>query len=593
MTHRGKVTTANAVLAFLCAVVVALLVSPLSLLPAATAFAEDSETTVPAESGTTTDGNDASVYSITIPSNLEMIAGDSGLASGSMEITGKVDAHYLLSVTAAGSGALANSEGDKLDYALRGATFSVDAGSRAANVEQQVTATTIAVPAYPGTYTDTVAFTAKCELATHALAFDANGGELSEGASSKSLAYGDSYGELPTPTRAGYTFLGWFTSIDSSEQVDSSTTMGDDPVTVYAHWRVNTYTIAYDPNSASLGQGSMDSQEHTYGESAQLKANEFTNSYSDQDKVRFAGWNTEPDGSGTFYANKQDISDLAAEDGATVTLYAQWEFEYVLAIKYDDSVDDNVTDYKSPESLTNGFLILKTAIADANYFVNEKARIEKWLIPGKPVLSLDDLLEGKTQEAKNNWNKAWKLTSVETSEAAAKELDVHVDRQQYRLDLNGRLEGATSGTGNIKGWGTANVYVNGSIASDGDGCTDYFRWHKYGAEYRMESNTVNDGFEFLGVAGGSNPMEGRVDGAAHNKTDTSEYDVTSVTFFYRKTTSSSESTSDEGADSSNGDALEDNSTMSSSDSLIDAYGPVGVHGMWLRGVPRGVLRFYQ
>lgn len=29
------------------------------------------------------------------------------------------------------------------------------------------------------------------------------------------------------------------------------------------------------------------------------------------------------------------------------------------------------------------------------------------------------------------------------------------------------------------------------------------------------------------------------------------------------------------------------------DMIIDAYGPVDVHSMWLRGVPRGVLRFYQ
>ena len=29
------------------------------------------------------------------------------------------------------------------------------------------------------------------------------------------------------------------------------------------------------------------------------------------------------------------------------------------------------------------------------------------------------------------------------------------------------------------------------------------------------------------------------------------------------------------------------------DMIIDAYGPVGVHNIWSRGVPRGVLRFYQ
>lgn len=37
--------------------------------------------------------------------------------------------------------------------------------------------------------------------------FDANGGEVST--STKTVSYGREYGELPTPTREGYTFLGW------------------------------------------------------------------------------------------------------------------------------------------------------------------------------------------------------------------------------------------------------------------------------------------------------------------------------------------------------------------------------------------------
>ena len=39
----------------------------------------------------------------------------------------------------------------------------------------------------------------------------------------------------------------------------------------------------------------------------------------------FVGWNTEPDGSGTAYKNKQMVRNLASGEGEVVTLYAQWE----------------------------------------------------------------------------------------------------------------------------------------------------------------------------------------------------------------------------------------------------------------------------
>ena len=39
----------------------------------------------------------------------------------------------------------------------------------------------------------------------------------------------------------------------------------------------------------------------------------------------FAGWNTRADGKGKSYANKAAIRNLTAKDGATITLYAQWE----------------------------------------------------------------------------------------------------------------------------------------------------------------------------------------------------------------------------------------------------------------------------
>lgn len=60
------------------------------------------------------------------------------------------------------------------------------------------------------TATGNVTYTAVFELTNITVSFDASGGSVST--SSKSVTPGSTYGTLPTPTRAGYTFAGWYTS---------------------------------------------------------------------------------------------------------------------------------------------------------------------------------------------------------------------------------------------------------------------------------------------------------------------------------------------------------------------------------------------
>lgn len=70
---------------------------------------------------------------------------------------------------------------------------------------------------------------------TYTVTYNANSGTVSP--ASKTITYGAAYGTLPTPTRSGYKFLGWFTAASGGTQVTSSTTVnttGDR--TIYAHW---------------------------------------------------------------------------------------------------------------------------------------------------------------------------------------------------------------------------------------------------------------------------------------------------------------------------------------------------------------------
>lgn len=68
--------------------------------------------------------------------------------------------------------------------------------------------------------------------------FNANGGSVST--AEKTLAFGDSYGTLPTPTRAYYTFNGWYTAATGGTKVSTSAvpTAAKD-ITLYAQWTQN------------------------------------------------------------------------------------------------------------------------------------------------------------------------------------------------------------------------------------------------------------------------------------------------------------------------------------------------------------------
>ncbi|MBR3133049.1 MAG: InlB B-repeat-containing protein [Clostridia bacterium] len=62
----------------------------------------------------------------------------------------------------------------------------------------------------------------------------------------QTVTYNTAYGQMPTPTREGYTFLGWYTAETGGDLVSSSTVMNQtDTHTLYAHWTRDDYTISY------------------------------------------------------------------------------------------------------------------------------------------------------------------------------------------------------------------------------------------------------------------------------------------------------------------------------------------------------------
>ena len=77
------------------------------------------------------------------------------------------------------------------------------------------------------------------------------------------------------------------------------------------------YSVQFNSNG---GTGTMANQTMRSNEPKALTQNSFTRT-----GYTFTGWNTEANGSGTSYIDKQVVSRLSTTQGAIVNLYAQWE----------------------------------------------------------------------------------------------------------------------------------------------------------------------------------------------------------------------------------------------------------------------------
>ena len=197
------------------------------------------------------------------------------------------------------------------------ATFSVDVpkGTGAKNVSWSV-AFKRAMDGYvydtAHTETGTIAVGA---LPSYTVSYNANGGSGAPSAQTK--WYGSTLKlSTATPTRTGYSFLGWSTANDSSvEYAAGANYTANSAVTLYAVWKANTYTVKYDANG---GTGAPGNQTKTYGVNLTL-----SNTKPTRTNYNFLGWATSASATTAQYAAGGTYS---ANSG--VTLYAVWQLAY-------------------------------------------------------------------------------------------------------------------------------------------------------------------------------------------------------------------------------------------------------------------------
>ena len=174
-----------------------------------------------------------------------------------------------------------------------------------------------AVTTIGGGSTGDVALWAKWTPTQYAIAYNLSGGTNAEGNPTAYTIESEAI-TLGAATKTGYTFGGWYRSADLSG--DAVTTIGGGQtgdVELWAKWTANRYAVSFVGNGKT--GGTMYNELFTYDEAKALTACAYTRT-----GYHFTGWNTQADGSGTAYADGEEVLNLTAEPDATLTLYAQW-----------------------------------------------------------------------------------------------------------------------------------------------------------------------------------------------------------------------------------------------------------------------------
>ena len=169
---------------------------------------------------------------------------------------------------------------------------------------------------YNHTVTKDETITANFTANTYTITYNYNNATGGNTTTSKTVTYNSTYGTLPSPTRTGYTFGGWYKESTFSTPVTSAstvTTAGNH--TLYAKWTANTYTITLNKQSGSGGTSSVTV---TYDSPMPSASRPSRTGYS------FQGYYTGTNGSGTrYYTNTMASARNWAETDVD-TLYAYW-----------------------------------------------------------------------------------------------------------------------------------------------------------------------------------------------------------------------------------------------------------------------------
>ena len=162
------------------------------------------------------------------------------------------------------------------------------------------------------------------KINTYTVSYNANGG--SGAPSNQTKTHGQTLTLSSTkPTRTGYSFQGWATSSTGSvAYVAGASYTANSAATLYAVWKINTYTVSYNANG---GTGAPAAQTKTYGQTLTLSSTKPTRT-----NYTFQGWATSSTGAVSYASGGSYTTNSA------ITLYAVWKLAYTKPVISNVSV---------------------------------------------------------------------------------------------------------------------------------------------------------------------------------------------------------------------------------------------------------------
>ena len=168
----------------------------------------------------------------------------------------------------------------------------------------------------------TVNFEATWTAKQVTVTLDPNGGSVSP--TSMTVTYASAYGTLPTPTRQGHEFTGWY--LDSTKIESTTTVSRETSHTLVAHWNKNEYTITLNRQSGSGGPEAIYERYNNAWYSTLGGTTAITTiTTPTRAGYTFGGYYTATSGGGTKIIDKTGkIVASATTFTADTTVYAYW-----------------------------------------------------------------------------------------------------------------------------------------------------------------------------------------------------------------------------------------------------------------------------
>jgi uncharacterized repeat protein (TIGR02543 family) len=177
---------------------------------------------------------------------------------------------------------------------------------------------------------------------TYTVTFDPNDDSFDGIREIRSVTFGATYDNLPTPAKTNYAFDGWYTAAEGGTLLtwtDAVTTPNDH--TLYAHWSAGKVTVSFDSQqgAATSPAEKVVTFEKTYGALPKATRPGFS----------FVGWYTKADDEGILVTATTTVTDTSKPQ----TLFAHWTPQSY-SVSFDtqggalDGLPDLTVDFDKP-----------------------------------------------------------------------------------------------------------------------------------------------------------------------------------------------------------------------------------------------------